>query len=180
MNVFLIGPRCAGKTTMGKALAQHMELDFVDVDDIIVQKAGRSIPEIVAQDGWEGFRKLESEALAEAIKPNTVVGTGGGIVMDPENRAKMRQAGTVVYLKATADTLAERMKKDENQGQRPSITGKDPADEILEVLKEREPHYEGMSNYVIDANPDMNTVLGSLVSQLIQFSFLSLLAGPGR
>lgn len=177
MIVFLIGPRCAGKTTMGKALAQHMNLSFTDIDDLVVKKAGCSIPEIVEKQGWEGFRKLESEALKEAAENNTVIATGGGIVMDEDNRAFMRNAGTVMYLKAMPMVLAERLEKAPDRDQRPSITGKDPVEEITEVLAEREPHYQGISNYVIDANPSTDTVLGAMVTHLLQFSIFNLIQG---
>jgi len=100
MNVILIGYRCSGKTSVGKILAQKMGLSFVDTDELLVEKHGRSVSEIVRNDGWDGFRGLEQAVIQEVCaQDSTVIATGGGAVLDPANVSAMQHSGPVVWLK---------------------------------------------------------------------------------
>ena len=104
-NLVLIGLPGCGKTTVGRRLAAELGLIFVDCDEEIEKRSGKSIPEIFAQDGEEAFRTWESEVLTEALaRPGKVVSTGGGIVLKKENRDMLRRA-TVVFLDRTPDNI---------------------------------------------------------------------------
>jgi shikimate kinase len=148
MNVSLIGYRGVGKTTIGEILAEKTGFDLKRLDDMIVERAGMSIPEIVERHGWDRFRDLESEVLAGAAKGDgQVLDCGGGVILREENRKKLRAAGPVVWLAASVPDIIERIKKDD---QRPSLTGKSFTDEVAEVLEQREPLYRESADHVID------------------------------
>ena len=109
-NVYLTGFMGAGKTTVGRILAQRLCLSFLDLDDYIQLQSGRSIPDIFDQDGEDYFRSLEKEALLSVARiESTVVATGGGAVLAPENRQLMKDGGYVVYLAASSTTLQHRL-----------------------------------------------------------------------
>ena len=133
-TIYLVGPRAAGKTTFGRALARRLGRAYVDTDVHLNETTGESVADIVAREGWEGFRRRESAALRETTAPDTVVATGGGMVLDPENRRFMRDHGIVLYLRAPASVLAARLSASPNAAQRPSLTGKSIIEEISEVL----------------------------------------------
>ena len=154
MNIILIGCRCSGKTSVGKRLARELGRPFVDTDDWLVEKAGRSVSKIVEDDGWEGFRQLEREVIQEVCsRDNTVIATGGGVVLYPINVAAMQRNGRVVWLKVSPQTVKQRMVRDENTDDlRPPLTSKGLYDEIVDVLKEREPLYEQAMNLSIDTD----------------------------
>ena len=153
-NIYLTGYRCTGKSTVGKILAERAHKYFIDTDGFIIGYAGASIDEIVKREGWDGFRKLERFALRQvAGGERQVVATGGGIILNPENRSLMRQTGYVVWLKARVHTLARRMTADAATAtQRPSLTGASVEDEIAAVLEEREPFYRVAAHLTIETD----------------------------
>lgn len=156
-NVFLIGPRACGKTSVGEALAALLGVEFVDTDHALVERVGMDIAAYVAEHGWGAFRDLEAETLARVAEPGgRVVGCGGGIVLRPENR-EVLAAGVTIYLKADAEELVRRLRRDPLEPQRPALTGKSLADEVREVLAERGPLYEGCADYIL-SGPDPQTV----------------------
>ncbi len=110
--IFLVGPRACGKTTIGRLLAQRLALPFIDTDHYLLEQAGRTVAEIVEAEGWPGFRKRESDALraVTAIHPQgAVIATGGGMVLDEQNRIFMREQGHVFYLSVPVEALAARL-----------------------------------------------------------------------
>lgn len=145
-KIFLIGYRCTGKTSAGRALAQALNMNFIDLDEVIVQKAGRQIQEIVAENGWPYFRALEKQALQEVMHSpdSVVVSCGGGVVMHEELLPKIKASGLVVWLKAHIHTILDRLVKDSVTGaQRPAlISGVQLEEEIRQTLKQRLPLYE--------------------------------------
>ncbi|MBG0789101.1 MAG: shikimate kinase AroL [Desulfovibrionaceae bacterium] len=148
-NIFLIGPRAGGKTSVGQALAERLGREFVDTDHALVADAGMEIADYVARHGWDAFRDLEAEILARAATPGgRVIGCGGGIVLRKENRAVLR-TGVTLYLKVDPDELARRLMRDPNEAQRPSLTGRSVADEVREVLAKRAPLYEGCADATV-------------------------------
>lgn len=149
-NIYLIGPRACGKTTIGKELAQALGRSFVDTDALFVKKHGE-IAAFVDAHGWEAFRDAEAAVLEQVHRENDhVVGCGGGIVLRDENRVRLKE-GFSVYLKTLPDELAARLECDPNEAQRPSLTGKGLAEEVREVLAEREPLYSECATAVIGA-----------------------------
>ncbi|UCE81663.1 MAG: shikimate kinase [Deltaproteobacteria bacterium] len=144
MNLYLVGYRCTGKTSVGRLLSDAMGWTFVDMDNELVAEAGIPIEDIVNSRGWKYFREREAqllEKLSQATKQ--VISTGGGIVTVPENVATMRGSGKVIWLHASPATIAERMEADiDTARQRPPLHGNDSLAEIEEVFAERLPLYD--------------------------------------
>ena len=148
MNIILIGYRGTGKSTLGRLLAARLGRDLVSTDAEIVKRAQRTIPEIVAQDGWEYFRDLESDICGElASRDQLVIDTGGGAILRAQNVEALKKNSTVVWLTASVETIAKRIGGD---SQRPSLTGTNSfIDEIQDVLRERTPKYQAAADHSI-------------------------------
>jgi shikimate kinase len=139
LNIYLIGMMGAGKSAVGRPLAEALGYRFLDADDALEQVAGRSIPEIFATDGEAGFRELETAVLGQiASWHSLVVATGGGVVTRPANWGHMRQ-GVVVWLDAPAPLLLQRLRSDPTP--RPLLQADDPAARLGELLAQRQPIY---------------------------------------
>jgi len=154
MNIFLIGYRCTGKTTVGRELAKRLGMEFIDADDYLVGKAGKSIKQMFAEDGEQAFRDLEQKCLAElAARDGLVVAAGGGAVLRQANTDCMRKAGKVILLEADADTIYARLTGDpKTDAQRPSLTRKSQYDEIVHLLEYRKPYYDAAAEFVFDSS----------------------------
>ncbi len=153
--IFLVGPRACGKTTVGRALAQRLALPFADTDHYLLESTGLTVAQIVAIEGWPGFRQRESDALhaiAARHPQGAIVATGGGMVLDEQNRAFMRSQGHVFYLSAPVEALVARLSNNPLAAQRPSLTGDGIADEIRQVLEERLPLYQQTAHHHLDAS----------------------------
>ncbi|MCP9451355.1 MAG: shikimate kinase [Nitrospira sp.] len=148
MNVVLIGYRGTGKSTVGKVVASRLGRNVVSTDAEVIKRAGRSVPDIVAQDGWEHFRDLESQVCRElAERDGLVIDTGGGAILRQENVERLKRNGVLFWLTASVETIVRRIGHD---NQRPSLTGtKSFVDEVEEVLRERTPKYQAAADYVI-------------------------------
>jgi shikimate kinase len=151
MNLFLIGYRCTGKTTIGKSIAMTIAWSFVDSDILVIKECGKSIKDIVDTEGWEAFRRRERSTLKQiCTKKRQVVATGGGVVLDADNVEAMRTSGMVIWLGATAETIQKRMLQDENtRALRPALTDKGRMEEIEDMLLKRNPYYESASDFSI-------------------------------
>ncbi|PVZ87383.1 shikimate kinase AroL [Serratia sp. S1B] len=165
-TIFMVGARGAGKTTVGRALAQALGYQFVDTDLFMQQTAQMSVAEMVAQEGWPGFRRRETEALQALKQPSTIIATGGGAILAEENRRFMRQHGIVIYLRAPASVLAQRLAEYPQEGQRPTLTGRPIAEEVQEVLAAREALYQDAAHYVMDASADPQQVITQILDVL--------------
>ncbi|HIE0648932.1 TPA: shikimate kinase AroL [Serratia marcescens] len=165
-TLFMIGARGAGKTTVGSALALALGYQFVDTDLFMQQAAQMSVAEMVEREGWLGFRRRETIALQTVTKPSTIVATGGGAILAEENRQFMRQHGTVIYLHAPASVLAQRLEEYPEDAQRPTLTGRPIAEEMLEVLAAREALYQDAAHYVIDGAADPQRVVEQILAVL--------------
>jgi shikimate kinase len=152
MNVVLIGYRCSGKTEVGQSLAEKMNRPFLDTDGLIEQRSGSTIEAMVATRGWDDFRDCERLVVAEVSQRSPlVIATGGGVVLDGDNVRNLKRKGWLVWLKAPARVLRERMGRDRRQVKgRPSLTDAGPLDEIEAVLKLREPFYEKASDWAVE------------------------------
>ena len=147
LNIFLIGYRCTGKTAVARLLAERLGWDWADSDNLVESRAGLSIRQIFDREGEAGFRDREAVALDELCRRQRhVIATGGGIVLREENRQKLRSAGRVVWLTASAPTIWRRLQEDPaTANRRPTLTvGGLP--EIEEVLRAREPLYRGCAD----------------------------------
>lgn len=146
-NIFLVGPMGAGKSTIGKMLADRTRRQFIDADAVIVEKTGVEIELIFEIEGEEGFRKRESRLIEElTAQDDIVLATGGGAILSPENRDWLKQRGTVIYLQATAEQLYERTAKDRK---RPLLQTNDRLGKIRELLALREPIYRQLADIEI-------------------------------
>ena len=148
MNVVLIGYRGTGKSTVGRIVAARLGRSVVSTDVEVVRIAGRGIPEIVAQHGWDYFRDLESQVCRElAGRDGLVIDAGGGAILRAQNVEALKNRGIFFWLTASGDTIARRIGRDT---QRPSLTGtKSFVEEIQEVLRERTPKYEAVADHII-------------------------------
>ena len=150
-SIFLVGMMGAGKTTIGRALANRMGRPFVDTDRVLVERTGVPITTIFEIEGEEGFRRRESSVLAEvAMEPRLVVATGGGAVLAAANREVMRANGTVVYLRARLESLWERLRHDST---RPLLAAPDPRARLRELLEARDPLYQQAAHVTVDTGP---------------------------
>ena len=141
--IYLVGPRACGKTTLGKALSEVLDVPDCDTDHHLCERWG-----------WEGFRSRESESLrlaSEELAGRGVVATGGGMVLAEANRRYMREHGRVFFLSAPVEVLAARLRRNPLEAQRPSLTGKSLDDEVREVLEARLPLYRDAAHHELDA-----------------------------
>jgi shikimate kinase len=153
--VALIGARGSGKTTVGRLLAEILNVRYVDIDDMVIASSGRTIRRIFAEQGENEFRRLESDAvlLATATKTPAVISMGGGAVMDPANMSEVCRVARIVWLAAPANVLVNRMAQDAKSGEnRPSLTKHDPLTEMDEVLRLREPLYRATADFIVDTS----------------------------
>ena len=149
-NIYLVGLMGAGKTTIGRALAKSMDLGFVDSDRVIEERTGVNIPTVFEIEGEEGFRKRESQVIADLSRMSgLVVATGGGAVLRPENRSNMRASGFVVYLNVPPHLLWERTRHDKN---RPLLKVANPLLRLRELFQERDAYYREVADLVVDGS----------------------------
>ena len=151
-NIVLIGYRGAGKTAVGKVLARKLGFTFLDTDEMIEARTGRSIGEIVREKGWPFFRGLEREVLVDLGPVETAaIATGGGIPEDPENRETLRRLGRVVWLTAATEETLRRLQGDgTTETRRPPLEGTDLEGEIERTLARRIPCYEAAADWTVD------------------------------
>jgi shikimate kinase len=151
MNLVLVGYRGTGKTAVAALLAARRGLEIVHLDAEIERRAGKPIPQIVADVGWPGFRDLEEEVVrAFAARDGLVLDCGGGVVEREANFAVLRRAGPVIWLKASVATIVARIAHDR---QRPSLTGtKSFTDEVAEVLERRTPLYQRIAHGAVETD----------------------------
>ena len=152
MNLYLIGYRCTGKSTIGRMVAELLSRKFIDADDFLEDYTGRNIRDIFDNEGEEFFRDLESECLGRiAAQQNLVIAAGGGIILREGNVELMKSSGCIVLLKSNVDTIHQRMNSDGRTSlQRPNLTEQSPRDEIVSLLKIREPLYDAAAEAVFD------------------------------
>ncbi len=150
-NVALIGFMGTGKTAVAHLLAKKLDREFVELDSLIEQKAGKSIPEIFQQDGEIAFRELEIGVTKEvAGRKNAVIACGGGLVLNKINIDRLRKEGIVVYLTASPRVILKRVSSEE--GSRPLLEVDNPALAIQELLKFRRPFYERAADITVNTS----------------------------
>ena len=163
--VFLVGPMGAGKSTIGRLLATELGFNFRDSDRVIEERTGADIPWIFDMEGEEGFRERESAVLQElAGDTNTVVATGGGIVLREQNRAVMKSAGFVCYLTASIDQLVERTARDKK---RPLLQVENPRQKIIDLLALRDPLYQGAADFIVNTDRRSPKAVAQEIASLV-------------
>lgn len=151
-HLYLTGYRGCGKTTVARLLATRLERPFADLDDVIESAAGRSIAAIFADEAEVGFRDREALALQQlAANAPCVIALGGGAILRPTNRELIAATGWCVWLDADPAVIAARLAGDATTGaRRPALTNLTPTDEIVAVMREREPLYRQVADLRID------------------------------
>jgi shikimate kinase len=162
-NIFLVGLMGAGKTTVGRSLSRRLAKDFHDSDHDIEARTGVRVPVIFEIEGEAGFRRREAEALARLTElDNIVLATGGGAVIDPVNRANLKDRGWVVYLHARPGELVKRLGRDRS---RPLLQGVNPRARLEELYQVRDPLYREVADLVMDTGRQS---ANALAEQLIE------------
>ncbi len=150
LNVFLIGPMGAGKTTVGKRLAKATGREFVDSDAVLCERTGVSIAETFAHEGEKGFRRRERRIIEELTqRTNIVLASGGGAVLDAENRRVLGARGLVVYLCASPQTQWRNIRNCRN---RPLLQNDDPQGTLAQLFAERDPLYRELCDFQVDVD----------------------------
>ncbi|MDR3640047.1 MAG: shikimate kinase AroL [Humidesulfovibrio sp.] len=180
-NIYLIGARASGKTTLGRKLAALLKRPFVDTDRRVRLRTGKTVAELVEAGGWEAFREAESIALAEvSVFSGQVVSCGGGIVLAQEN-CDLLARGIVLYLKAPAEVLAGRLEKSPLAAQRPSLTGGGVVDEVRQVLAERGGIYLSCAHAVLPADAPLTELVDLALAEVTRLGGAKpAVAGRGR
>lgn len=155
----------AGKTTVGRLLARRLHKRFIDSDHEIEARTGVAIPIIFEIEGEAGFRRREAQTIAELTQECPVVmATGGGVVLNPENRANLKGGGFVVYLAASPELLFERTRHDRN---RPLLQVADPLGRLRELHAQRDPLYREVADLVVESpGPSAQAVAQFLLREL--------------
>jgi len=166
-NLVLIGYRGTGKTSVGARLAEVLQRPFVDLDQVLVSEAGRSVADIVAQGGWAEFRRLEKQLVARYRNTRgLVLATGGGVVLDPNNVAALRENGILIWLTADPAAIQTRLAQDQpRDANRPSLTGEDAIREAAAVAEERAPLYLAAAQISVDTT---HRTVGQVVKLVLE------------
>ncbi|MBF1163679.1 shikimate kinase [Dechloromonas agitata] len=162
-NIYLVGLMGAGKTTVGRMLAKRLGRQFLDSDHEIVERTGVPIPTIFEIEGEEGFRRREAQTIHDLTGgSDLVLATGGGVVMNPDNRSRLHDTGWVVYLNVPPRLLYERTRHDRN---RPLLQVGDPLAKLEELHAARDPLYRETAHLVVDGS---HLVAAGIVQHLMR------------
>jgi shikimate kinase len=162
-NIYLVGLMGAGKTTVGRQLAKRLGRSFLDSDHEIVARTGVPIPTIFEIEGEEGFRRREAQTISEVTEASDIVlATGGGVVLNPDNRRRLHETGWVVYLNVPPALLYERTRHDRN---RPLLNVPDPMARLEELYAARDPLYREIAHIVVDGS---HLVASGIVQHLLR------------
>lgn len=158
--LYLVGMMGAGKTTIGKKIAKALGVPFVDLDRVVEESTGVSVATVFEIEGETGFRERESQALARASESgDCVVATGGGVVLNPVNRARLCGTGYVVYLNASPELLYDRTRMDRT---RPLLRVADPLARITELVTKRDPLYREVADLVVECSAGVGKTVGRI------------------
>jgi shikimate kinase len=150
VSIFLVGPMGAGKSTIGRQLARALRVDFVDSDKEIEARTGASIPLIFDLEGEAGFRAREKAMIDELTRrPGIVLATGGGAVLDAENRSRLTSRGRVIYLRTSVEQQLSRTARDRN---RPLLQTDDPRARLVHLMEIRDPLYREVADLIIETD----------------------------
>jgi 3-dehydroquinate synthase len=164
-NIFLVGLMGAGKTTVGRALAKKLHKRFIDSDHEIEARTGASIPLIFEIEGEASFRQREAEVIRDlTAQSDIVLATGGGAILRPENRECLKSRGTVIYLRASVQSILQRTSHDKN---RPLLQTADPRQRIEQLAREREPYYLEVAHLIVETGrPNVQSLVQTILMQL--------------
>lgn len=163
--IALVGLPGSGKSTVGRQLARRLQLPFLDSDHVIEERLGCSIKAAFERDGEESFRNLEEAVLDELTQiPRAVVSTGGGAILRPATRQRLRERGHVVYLKSSPEEIFRRLKHDAS---RPLLQVEDPLARLRDLFAARDALYRETAHFSIETGrPSVHTLVNMIVMQL--------------
>lgn len=167
-SIYLVGMMGAGKTSVGRVLARRLGKQFFDSDHVIEERTGVGIPVIFDIEGEAGFRAREHTVLSELTElKNIVLATGGGAVVNTDNRKLLGERGTVVYLRGSVRELLNRTRHDKN---RPLLQTEDPRARLNSLFEERDPLYRDIAHIVIETgSPSLSSLVNRLEAKLIAY-----------
>ena len=151
INLYLVGPMGAGKSTIGKHLARELNIEFYDTDQVIEERSGADIGWIFDIEGEDGFRRRERKIIDELTqRVGIVLATGGGAILDPENRNRLAARGTVVYLYTTVEQQMKRTMRDKR---RPELQNQDFSEvDMGDLMESRDPLYREIADIVVETD----------------------------
>ncbi|WP_348666210.1 shikimate kinase AroK [Arsenophonus symbiont of Ornithomya chloropus] len=166
-NIFLVGPMGAGKSTIGRQLAQQLNMDFFDSDQEIEKRTGADVSWVFDLEGEKGFREREEKIISELTKKQGIVlATGGGSVKSKETRNRLYTRGVVIYLNTTIEKQIARTKRDKK---RPLLQSEQPTQEILKQLaNERNPFYKEIADITIHTDDQSIKVVANKIIKLLE------------
>jgi shikimate kinase len=178
-KILLVGLPGSGKSTVGRHLVRRLQLPLFDSDHVIEQRLGCSIREYFEREGEHRFRDLEAEVIDELTQlPSAIISTGGGAVLRPENRQRLRERGQVIYLRSHPEELYRRLRHDTK---RPLLQVADPLQRLRDLYAERDPLYRETAHYVIETGrPSVNTLVNMIVMQVELAGLAQPAVEPGR
>jgi shikimate kinase len=167
LNLYLIGPMGAGKSTIGRLLSSELELEFIDSDREIEQRCGTNIPWIFDKEGEVGFRAREESAIDDLTQMSGILlATGGGVVMRTENRIHLASRGTVVYLRTSVEQQLVRTSRDKN---RPLLQTESPKQVLADLFAIRDPLYQEVADIVIQTDQrNPKNVVTEIMRRLVE------------
>lgn len=169
-NIIVCGFMATGKSTIGKQLAAKLNYRFLDMDSLIEEETGTTIPQIFETQGESAFRALESQLVARiAGWTGYVIATGGGTIVNPQNLEKLKSCGVVISLTADMQTILRRTGQDDS---RPMLQGGDKLERIRQLLEQRKPFY-AQADIVLDTSTlTIGQVVHALTDRLCEFGFI--------
>jgi shikimate kinase len=165
-NLFLVGMPGCGKSTLGRLIARRLDKPFLDADVELERRLGVTIPVIFELEGEPGFRDREETVLADLVsQSNIVLSTGGGVVLRPSNRERLKQGGTVLYLHAAPATLWERTRHSKH---RPLLQAPDPLARVQELYAARDSLYREVADAVVESDREQVSRLAHRLEQQLR------------
>ncbi|ELR63936.1 Shikimate kinase I [Photobacterium marinum] len=166
-NIFLVGPMGAGKSTIGRHLAQQLHMEFFDSDTVIEERTGADISWVFDVEGEDGFRVREEKVINDLTQEQGIVlATGGGSVKSKENRNRLSARGIVVYLETTIEKQLARTQRDKK---RPLLqTPEEPRDVLEALAEERNPLYEEVADYVVRTDDQSAKVVANQIIKMLE------------
>lgn len=170
LNLYLVGPMGAGKSTIGKHLARELNIEFYDTDQVIEERSGADIAWIYDVEGEEGFRRRERKIIDElSQRIGIVLATGGGAILDPENRNRLAARGTVVYLHTTVEQQLKRTMRDKR---RPELQNDNITEEEMRLLMEAlDPLYREVADIIVETDSRTVRSVAAEVIRLLDEQF---------